>query len=101
LAISIIATVLIGAVLARFYNVLILFPAFALVLAAVLGRAFYFHLGLLHPAVEFALLITSLQIGYVAMPISYVVMAPLRRISRPDGSKSSGTPARIVATRQR
>lgn len=82
MTVSIIGAVLIGAVLARFYNVLILVPAFALILAAVVGRALYFQQGLLHPAVEFALLITSLQIGYAALPISYVAMAPLRRIIR-------------------
>jgi hypothetical protein len=46
-AIFIIKTVLVGAVLARFYNILILIPAFALILTAVLGRAFYFQHGLL------------------------------------------------------
>jgi hypothetical protein len=88
---------MVGAVLARFYNVLILIPAFALILAAVLGRAFYFQHGLLRPAVEFALLITSLQIGYVAIPISHVVMAPVRRTRR---GKCAGTISPIV-TRQR
>ena len=80
MAISIIGTILVGAVLGRFYKVSILFPAFALILVAVLGRAFYFHQGLLRPALEFALLVTSLQIGYVVIPISFVVMAPLWRI---------------------
>ncbi len=98
MAISIIGAVLVGAVLARFYNVFILVPAIALVLAAVLGRAFYFQQGLLRPAVEFALIITSLQIGYVAIPISYVVMAPVRRIRR---GKCSGTTSPVVATQQR
>jgi hypothetical protein len=79
-AISIIGTVLIGAVLARFYNVLIFIPAFALIFVAVLGRAFYFQYGLLHSAAEFALLTTSLQIGYVAIPISYAVRVVVRRI---------------------
>lgn len=98
MAIFIIGTVLVGAVLARFYNVLILIPAFALILAAVVGRAFYFQHGLLGPAMEFAVLITSLQIGYVAIPVSYVVMAPVRRMRK---GECSGTTSPIVATRQR
>jgi ABC-type uncharacterized transport system permease subunit len=99
LAISIIGAVLLGAVLARFYNVLILVPAFALIFASIVAQAFYLHLGVLQPAVEFALLITSLQIGYVAIPISFVVMAPLRRIKR-RSSKCSTTHVPIIATPQ-
>jgi ABC-type uncharacterized transport system permease subunit len=99
LTMSIIGTVLVGAVLARFYNVLILIPAFALVLAIIVGKAFYLHHGLLCSAVEFALLITSLQIGYVAIPISYIVAAQLRRIGR-HTSKCSEIQAPIMATRQ-
>ena len=78
--ISIIVSVLVGAILGRFFKVLVLIPAFALILTAVLGRAIYFEHGLLRPAWEFAVLIMSLQIGYVAIPISYVVMASLSRI---------------------
>jgi hypothetical protein len=54
--------------------------------------------GLLRPAWEFAVPITSLQIGYVAIPISYVVMASLRRIKRPL-RRTTRPP--IAATRQR
>jgi hypothetical protein len=43
--------------------VLVLIPAFALILTAVLGRAIYFEQGLLRPAWEFAV-----KIGYVAIP---------------------------------
>jgi hypothetical protein len=57
----------------------------------------YFQHGLLRPAMEFALLITSLQIGYVTIPISHVVMAPVRRIRR---GKCAGTTSPIV-TQQR
>jgi len=97
LAISMIGAVLLGAVLARFYNVLILVPAFALIFASIVVKSFCFHFGLLRPAVEFALLITSLQIGYAAVPISFVVMAPwIKRRS----SKCSTTHAPIIATRQ-
>jgi ABC-type uncharacterized transport system permease subunit len=97
-AISIIGSVLVGAIFGQFFKVLVLIPAFALILTAVLGRAIYFEHGLLRPAWEFAVLITSLQIGYVAIPISYVVMASLRRIKRPL-RRTTRPP--IAATRQR
>jgi ABC-type uncharacterized transport system permease subunit len=97
-AISIIGSVLVGAIFGQFFKVLVLIPAFALILTAVLGRAIYFEHGLLRPAWEFAVLITSLQIGYVAIPMSYVVMASLRRIKRPL-RRTTRPP--IAATRQR
>jgi ABC-type uncharacterized transport system permease subunit len=99
LAISITGAILLGAVLARFYNVLILVPAFALIFASVVAKSVFLHLGLLRPALEFSLLVTSLQIGYVAIPISLVVMAPLRRI-KGRSRKCSATPAPIIATPQ-
>src|SRR5262245_45457736 len=95
----IIGTVLVGAFFARFYNVLIFIPAFSLILAIIVGRAFYLHLGLLSSAVEFVLLITSLQIAYVAIPISYLVTAPLRRIGG-HTSKCSDTHGPIIATQR-
>lgn len=98
MAISIIGSVLVGAIFDQFFKVLVLIPAFALILTAVLGRAIYFEHGLLRPAWEFAVLIASLQIGYVAIPISYVVMASLRRIKRPLRRKSRPP---IAATWQR
>jgi ABC-type uncharacterized transport system permease subunit len=98
LAISITGAILLGAVLARFYNVLILVPAFALIFASIVAQAFYLHLGVLRPAVEFALLLTSLQIGYVAIPISFVVVVPwIKRRS----SKCSTRRAPIIATPQK
>ena len=101
MAISIIGSVLLGAILGQFFKVLVLTPAFALILAAVLGRAIYFEHGLLRPAWEFAVLITSLQIGYVVIPIFYVVMASLRRIKRPLKRRCCRTRAPNAATRQR
>jgi hypothetical protein len=54
-----------GAILGRFFKVLVLVPACALVLAVVLVRSADGEYGLLRPLLEFAVLITSLQIGYV------------------------------------
>jgi len=64
--ILIIGSLLLGAILGRFFNVLVLAPAFALSLAMVVASFAYFGHGLLRALLEFAVLITSLQIGYVS-----------------------------------
>ena len=64
--ILIIGSLLLGAILGRFFNVLVLAPAFALSLAMVAASFAYFGHGLLRPLLEFAVLITSLQIGDVS-----------------------------------
>ena len=65
MTILIIGSVLLGAILGRFFKVLVLAPACALVLAVVLVKSADREHGLLRPLLEFAVLITSLQIGYV------------------------------------
>jgi hypothetical protein len=60
-----IGSVLLGAVLGQFFKVLVLVPAYAFVFVAILVRSAYVEHGLLRPLLEFAVLITSLQIGYV------------------------------------
>ena len=65
-AILILGSVLLGAVLGRFFKVLVLVLACAFVLAVVLVRSADGEHGLLRPLLEFAVLITSLQIGYVS-----------------------------------
>ena len=71
MAILILGSVLLGAVLGRFFKVLVLVPACALVLAVVLVRSADGEHGLLRPLLEFAVLITSLQIGYVFGLVSH------------------------------
>ena len=66
MTIVLIGSVLLGAVLGRFFKVWVLIPASAFVLAAVLVRSAAVEHGLLRPLLEFAALITSLQIGYVS-----------------------------------
>jgi hypothetical protein len=63
--ILIIGAAFFGAVLGRFFKVLVLVPACAFVLAAVLVRSANGEHGFLRPLLEFVVLITSLQIGYV------------------------------------
>jgi hypothetical protein len=65
LAILLIWSVLLGVVLGRFFKVWVLVPGCAFVFAAVLVRSAVVEHGLLRPLLEFAMLIASLQIGYV------------------------------------
>jgi hypothetical protein len=71
--ILIIGSLLLGAILGRFFNVLVLAPAFALSLAMVVASFTYFGHGLLRALLEFAVLITSLQIGYVFGLVSHSI----------------------------
>ena len=72
-AILLIWSVLLGAVLGRFFKVLVLGPASAFVLVVVLVRSADGEHGLLRPLLEFAVLITSLQIGYVFGLVSHSI----------------------------
>jgi hypothetical protein len=89
-AILILGSVLLGAVLGRFFKVLVLVPACALVLAVVLVRSADGEHGLLRALLEFAVLITSLQIGYVVGLVSHSI---------PSVSERRGTTAAPPATR--
>jgi hypothetical protein len=71
-----IVSVLLGVVLGRFFKVLILVPACAFILAAVLvGSAAGEH-GLLRPLLEFAILNAALQIGYASSLLSIFIRTP-------------------------
>ncbi|MGH6936892.1 MAG: hypothetical protein ACRED2_12080 [Methylocella sp.] len=65
MTILLIGSVLLGVALGRFFKVLVLIPASAFVLGAVLGGSAHGEHGLLRPLLEFAVLNTTLQIGYV------------------------------------
>ena len=71
MAILLIWSVLLGAVLGRFFKVLVLVPACAFLLVAVVVRSA--EHGLLSRLLEFAVLITSLQIGYVFGLVSHSI----------------------------
>ena len=90
MAILILGSVLLGAVLGRFFKVLVLVLACAFVLAVVLVRSADGEHGLLRPLLEFAVLITSLQIGYVVGLVSHSI---------PSVSERRGTTAAPPATR--
>ncbi len=83
MAILLIWSVLLGAVLGRFFKVLVLVPAGAFVLATVLVRSTDGDHGLLHPLLEFAVLIASLQIGYVSGLLSLLIPSVPQRQVKP------------------
>ena len=84
MAILILGSVLLGAVLGRFFKVLVLVPACALVLAVVLVRSADGEHGLLRALLEFAVLITSLQIGYVVGRRCHIVERRTREFCVPN-----------------
>jgi hypothetical protein len=79
-ATSIIGSILFGACLGQFCRFFVLLPIIALVLAGEFGKAFYFGLGFWRSLFDFALISTSLQIGYVAIPAFFVILNLPRRL---------------------
>jgi hypothetical protein len=71
---------MLGAFLGQFYKFFVLIPVIALIFAAEIVGATYCGCGLLRPLSHFALMATSLQIGYVAIPISYAVLDLLQSV---------------------
>ncbi len=82
MVILILGSVLLGAILGRFFKVLVLVLAYAFVLAVVLVRSADGEHGLLRPLLEFAVLITSLQIGYVFGLVSHSIPSVSERRER-------------------
>jgi hypothetical protein len=83
--IPLICCLLLGAILGRFFKVLVLVPASAFILAAVLVSSAAVEGGLPRTLLEFALLNTTLQIGYVAGLLYFLI---------PSVSHEEGKPAR-------
>ncbi|MGH6867967.1 MAG: hypothetical protein ACREDA_03630 [Methylocella sp.] len=99
MAVLLIGSVLLGAVLGRFFKVWVLVPACALVLAAVLvGSAAAEH-GLLRTLAEFAGLNATLQIGYALGLVSNFISERFGTPRKTRPPASSATP--IAATRHR
>ena len=99
MAILLIWSVLLGAVLGRFFKVLVLVPAVAFALAVVLVRSADGEYGLLRPLLEFAAVVTSLQIGYVSGLLSHAIPSVWQRQGKSSPRASSATP--LAATRHR
>ena len=64
--INVIGSVLLGAIIGRFFKVLVLLPAFALSLAIVVASSAYFGHSLSRTFIELVALVVSLQLGYVS-----------------------------------
>ncbi len=96
MAILVIWSVLLGAVLGRFFKVLVLVPACALVLAAVLVRSANVEHGLLRPLLEFGVLITSLQIGYACGLFSFLIPSVSQRPKETPARASSVPPIAVA-----
>ncbi len=73
MTIIIIGNVLLGAILGRFFNILVLVPAFALTLGMVAASSAYFGHGLPRAFLELAALTTSLQTGYASGLVSHLI----------------------------
>jgi hypothetical protein len=80
MSILIIGSMLVGAVLGRFFKVLVILPVSVFGLVVILFRTAYFEHSLLLLALEFGVLITSLQIGYLS---SMVLSVMLQRVIQP------------------
>jgi hypothetical protein len=93
-----IGSILLGAVLGRCFKVLVLVPACALVLAAVLAGSANVEHGLLRQLLEFAVLNATLQIGYV---LGLVSIIHSQRLTPRKACPRAPTAAPLTATRRR
>jgi hypothetical protein len=71
----------VGVVLERFFKALVLVPTCVVVLMVVVVRAACVGHGLLNAILEFAVVITSLQIGYASTLVLAAVPRILQRVS--------------------
>jgi hypothetical protein len=79
LTILLIGSVLLGANLGRSFKVLVLIPACALTLAIIVANSAYFGHSLPRTLLEFVVLITSLQIGYISGLLSSLIPSVWQR----------------------
>jgi hypothetical protein len=96
--ILIIGSILLGAVLGRFFMVWILVPVYALTSAIVFTDSACYGYGLSRAFLTIALLATCLQIGYASGLLSDVIPGMRRLPKKPRESSRSAAPS-IAATR--
>jgi hypothetical protein len=87
-AIPLLWCLVLGAILGRFFKVVVLVPACAFVLAAVFASSAAVSQSLLHPLLECAVLNAVLQIGYLSGQLSIFVPGVSRRRGRPAPARS-------------
>jgi hypothetical protein len=90
--ILIIGSVLLGALLGRFFKVWILIPTGAVAVIAAFASSFFHYQGLLGVFFECAVLLTCLQIGYVSGLFSRPIPSKLRQLG-----KTRAAPRRAAA----
>jgi hypothetical protein len=81
----IVGTVLFGAILARFFAVLVLIPACAVLLASVALQSAYLGHSWVGAVLEIIALITSLEIGYAIALFAPVILEILQTFTRSAG----------------
>lgn len=81
MTILIVAPFVVGVVLERFFKALVLFPTCMVVLMVVVVRRRVLDTALLNAILEFAVVITSLQIGYASTLVLAAVPRILQRVS--------------------
>jgi Flp pilus assembly pilin Flp len=93
-----IGSVLLGTVLGRFFKCWVLVPTSAFTFAIVFAGSAYYEYGLLNALLEFAVIATCLQIGYLVRPS--FTRHP-RRVATPQGTpRNTREPSHPAATRQ-
>lgn len=96
MTILIIGSILLGAVLGRFFKVWILVPTVAVAVITVFASSFFHDKGLLGVFFECAVLLTCLQIGYATGLFSRPIPSKLQQLG-----KRAAPPASIAASRHR
>jgi thiamine transporter ThiT len=90
--IFVIGSLLLGAVLGRFFRVLILVPAGGFVIAMVVAWSWYVGNGMLNTLGAIAILVTSLQVGYASGMLSGFIPDLMQRFQhRQDHNPSRAT----------
>jgi hypothetical protein len=87
-----IGSVLLGTVLGRFFKVWVLVPACVLTFAIVIAGSAYYEHRLLSALLEFTVIVTCLQIGYVSGYLSPVTRDRWRRLKIPRESSHPAAP---------
>jgi hypothetical protein len=87
-----IGSVLLGTVLGRFFKVWVLVPACVLTFAIVIAGSAYYEHRLLSALLEFTVIVTCLQIGYVSGYLSRVTRDRWRRLKIPRESSHPAEP---------
>jgi len=91
--ILIIGSVLLGAVLGRFFRVWILIPTGVVAVMAVFASSFFHDQGLLGVFFECAVLLTCLQIGYASGLFSRPIPGKLQQLGTPRAAPPTGMAA--------